>query len=833
MTDPRRQRLRELFEQAIDLPPAAHAEFLARHCGGDAGLRRELERLLAGTPPDEFLEPVLGDPRPQQVGPFRVLGELGRGNHPVYRAERSGEVFALKVLSVLPDTSPTTLRRFERDGASAGRLQHPHIVRMIETGGDQRHRWIAMELVDGHDLGTELRVHLGRIRTAPILPRHGTHDWFREVARICRQAALAIACAHEAGIWHRDIKPANLLLDRAGNLKVTDFGIAYDRSHERLTRTGELAGTPHYMSPEQARQERHGDVDGRTDVWSLGVVLYELLTLDVPFQGETAIAVLQNVERAHPRPVRSRNPSAPTALASICARAMAKDRADSYQSAGELVADHDRYLAGGRVRGDRGLRWRRAARKVRQHPRLGLGAACVVAAATLLHAWSPTIWAAERRLDVERLRALVVQTSWSGVPPRDLRRAVNACTTLATSRLTTAEQEVVLAAELRLRELLQSEVFRLKQQLARTAGGGAAPDENRTAAIQRVAELLSVFPDSEELRALMPARPTMAVVNLQVAPDVLPAPRRLQVWHIELDSLVASLSSDEPLSGSTLLPVRPGLVRLVILEPDRPPREFTRTLRDSDAIDLVEFTGTPPPSDTPMTPYARRTFVPPEEMPWPALKRPFDVPAFELDRFEVSNRQFLAFLTATGRPVAQDWFDLVRRDPAVGDRPVVHVSLAEARAYAEWVGKRLPTWVEWAIAAAPDATQPFPWGTVGPDGLRGAVRADKPVGGMNWTAQFEFYKRSAADVGDGDGTGRPGGPLHLLGNVAELTDTPCWMQDGGIWKPKLDRHFAVGGAWYIAEHPPYATAALYVRASEIEDSASSLTRGFRCARSLP
>lgn len=250
------------------------------------------------------------DELPRQIGKYRLDAILGRGAMGVvYRAfdpliERT---LALKTVQHRvgdPEQAQELLRRFRTEAQAAGRLMHPNIVAVHEYGEESDLAWIAMEFVDGRPL-SELSG-----QQACALPQ--ALAWMRDLL-----AALAYSHAH--GVVHRDIKPANLLVTRDGRIKVGDFGIARIES-STLTQTGAMLGTPSYMSPEQFRGEA---IDCRSDLFSAGVVLYQLLTGQRPFSGTTA-AVMQQVLTHSPAPPSRLNPLLPAALDAVVMRALAK-----------------------------------------------------------------------------------------------------------------------------------------------------------------------------------------------------------------------------------------------------------------------------------------------------------------------------------------------------------------------------------------------------------------------------------------------------------------------------------------------------------------------------
>jgi serine/threonine protein kinase len=251
-----------------------------------------------------------------------LVGSCGMSS--VYRArdrmlERN---VALKVLHEQFGVDPDYVERFRREARSVAQLAHPNVVTVIDRGEDGGRQFIVFELVDGESLKS-------------LVTREGALP-IRRALELGLQIASALAFAHQQGLVHRDVKPQNVLLDSAGRAKVTDFGIARSLTVQGLTQTGTVLGTSDYIAPEQAQGEA---VDERTDVYSLGIVLYELLTGDVPFRGENFVAVaMQHVHQAPPA-VIDRRPDVPLRLDAAVQRALAKDPAERFASMDELVAE--------------------------------------------------------------------------------------------------------------------------------------------------------------------------------------------------------------------------------------------------------------------------------------------------------------------------------------------------------------------------------------------------------------------------------------------------------------------------------------------------------------
>ena len=341
------QQAKEILYAALEMSEAERTSFLDEKCGSDIDLRREIESLIAAhngaaerfeSPAVEMIASVVSNEEPEgmvgrSLGNYEVLEKLGEGAMgEVYLARdaRLGRKVALKILPGFFTQDPDRLRRFQQEARAASALNHPNILTIHEVGHIDSVYYIATEFIDGESLRHQMN-------RAPVK--------LREAIEIATQVASALAAAHDAGIIHRDIKPENIMLRKDGIVKVVDFGLAKwtpsqagESEAATIVNTDEgiVMGTAHYMSPEQARGIK---VDSRTDIWSLGCVLYEMLAVRSPFEAPTVGDVIVSILEREPPPLARYVGAVPGELQRMITKALAKDREKRYQSVKDLLVD--------------------------------------------------------------------------------------------------------------------------------------------------------------------------------------------------------------------------------------------------------------------------------------------------------------------------------------------------------------------------------------------------------------------------------------------------------------------------------------------------------------
>lgn len=394
------RRLGETRELVGDLAQARQASLAGSSCATEKS-----EVMVASWPPGT------------RLGDFEIIAELGRGGMgTVYRARQLSlnRTVALKVLSAAMAQTPGLIKRFVTEAHAAAKLHHTNIVAVYAQGEHDAHLFYAMELIDGEGLERVMRRP-----ESGLAPRQPSRD-YRRLARLISEAADALQHAHAQGVIHRDIKPQNILLGRDGRLHVTDFGLARLLDEPGVTISGEMLGTPAYMSPEQVGADRR-KIDHRTDLFSLGVTFYEMLTGSRPFDGVTRDQVVARICTTEPVSPRKLDNTIPIDLETICLRALEKDPARRYQSADELAADLRRFAENQPIRARRVGPIEKAIKWSKRNP----GPTAVMALSVAMLAGG-VVWGVQyRRHQREQADRLVAQ-AWNLLAYEDYREPAEA-----------------------------------------------------------------------------------------------------------------------------------------------------------------------------------------------------------------------------------------------------------------------------------------------------------------------------------------------------------------------------------------------------------------------
>ncbi len=739
MTDePADNPAKEMFLAVVDLPPADRKSWLDANCppenraAVEALLARHdeatgsvetlawgiVERDVEGAAPEETAFDAF-----DMLDEFRILRKIESGGMAtVYLAEDTSlqRRVALKVLPAHAALSEVKVARFRQEAVTVAQLHHPGIVPIHRVGFARGVHYLAIEFVDGPTLAARIKDAREDAQAAgTALTRSG--GWVREQALLIAKVADALECAHQHEVIHRDVKPSNIMIDTDGEPRLTDFGIARNLRLESMTVTGQLAGTIPYMSPEQARASG-SRVDHRTDIFSLGITLYEAISLRRPFTGDTMEEVRQKVIWKMPPKVGTLNPAIARDLETITHKALEKDPTHRYQTAAHMAADLRCCLDGRPILARRPGLVRRLRTWGRDH-KLGSMAAMIA--------------------------VLVLAVALLVVANGAIRRATMTPVTLTIDRT---------GARVR------------SQQFDRVTGDLHAAVDLGTAPVtgHRLDPGLYLFTfaddagDLAEAIAYLP-RPDERI-DLRTGHDASAEPIAVRVRAPRSDA------DDDMVripGGDLTVPVTPGVGS----------DEETRVVRIRDL--------------------------------W-------------IDRCEVTNGEYMEFVKATGHALPFGWSGSLPGliyDPALGDRPVVGITRADAAAYAHWRGKRLPTADEWEYAMRwPDGRR-YPWGSATPKGLPEPGKADTDRGGSgNWSDGLAMYLKYVRPADSDPQFDTAAGIRHGNTNVSEITASFDFARSVTV---------SCGANWSHG----IARPDLAYRGDQLWNT-SSLRLGFRCVRTV-
>jgi len=646
------------------------------------------------------------------AGKYRIVEEIGRGGMGVvYKAEdiRLQRIVALKFLPPHLAESDELKERFLIEARAAGALSHPNICVIHEVGESEGRSFIAMEFVEGETLRD-------KIKKGPLA--------VKEALDMAIQIAASLEEAHRKGIIHRDIKSANIMVTEKGQAKVMDFGLAKLRGGSSLTKSQTTLGTVAYMSPEQARGE---EVDHRTDLWSLGIVIYEMLTGELPFKGDRDLSIIYSIVHEEPRSLKVRRPPVPEELQQVIARALKKDRDARYGSAAAMLSDLRAYETSLQFERSGALTLKSLLRRLRR-PTVAVPTALAIivlaAAAVFISKRQVQVrWARQTALpEIERM--IEENDVWRNlVPP--YRLAVRAESILGSDpKLTELFSKCSLNIAIRT-EPTGARVFMKDYESpdAEWAFLGVTP-------IEQVRLPVGIFRwkfEKEGYETVLAAASTWNVASTGVKPGtVIP------------QDLVRTLDA----AGG----IPPGMVRV-------PATETPAGVLSDFFIDRCEVTNRQFKDFIDAGGYRNREF-------W---KHPFVRNGRELTREEAMRE----FVDSSDQPGPSTWQAGDYTD-GEADHPVSGISWYEAAAYAEYAGKSLPTSLHWNVARGA-YTPMIRW---------------PQLGGLAVMGPFcNFRGRGTVPVGSLPGL-TSYGALDMPGNVREW----CWNDGplgrvvrGGAW----------------------------------------------------
>lgn len=855
------ERTKHIVGEALALPAAERAGYIETECADDTALRADVLSLLEVDTSTRFLHApdtalrraaqlpsdTNADPL-QHVGPWELNEVLGRGGMGVvYRGRHrdDGRIAAVKVLPSFQLPSEHEVTRFEREAAAVRRLDHPGIVKILDSGEDPASRWFAMELVVGHDLARELRALAGAApEITPFLPPRMAAGYEIAVAELVARILDAVAHAHEHGVVHRDLKPSNILIDARLEPKVADFGLARVSTDTTITRTSDVGGTVQYMSPEQTRS-LHDRIDERSDIWSIGVVLYELLTLTRPFDAATPTAVQHAIVMNDPVPPHERNRRVPRALSAICLRALDKAPQRRYASAGAFADDLRKFIAGESIDATLpGIAAR--ARSIGRRRRVPLLAATAVVASTIAAVWGWSAWQRQTRAR-DLLAGLERVLAAAPFSRGDLAAVARARDSVAELEASRAGDDATRRTLERFEAERDSFVARLDAEVQvheATARDEALPTRERVTAgataVRLFQDLHLLDPTSSRYTAGADAAWSLPVVDV-VARDARGAALPATVEMITLD-----LETRAPLVRSVLGPtdrayaIGAGHARFVVRYATGEVREFDR----APGVDAMHVT-----LDATLVEHAPGTLPELVEFGGGLLRLDEEhaalgcsaigvevrVAPFALAKFETTIAQYRAFLVATHAPAPSQWGDDM--EPWCEALPITGLSQQEIDAYLAWAGMRLPTHAEWEFALTGGGARKFAWGDEN-DASR--LACGKPAfPSVQWMIagntpeaarqRREFLRDYLRPVGSFPSGNTPEGVADLLGNAAEVVSGPVVGFNGAFTELRDFDRLLLGGS-------STSDAAVVTVTHSFESMFGPLNRpplvGFRCARSL-
>lgn len=817
----------EEFLRRLDAGEALSPEEFVLGCDPkvrDAALQecREILRiraLLCATPSPEGCLPT--------VGPYVALRILNHGGTAtVYEARdsRSGQHVAIKILHPHLAQRLSPLERFRREAAIGSRLVHPHLVSVIDHGEFQGTSFLVMDRIYEQSLADLIEewVKIGLV---------GSKSRVAMSVRMVREIAEALQYLHDEGVIHRDVKPHNILLDANGRAYLADLGLAENTSLAlTLTSPAELLGSAQYMSPEHTLQLRR--FDGRSDVFSLGVVLYQTLALEVPFQAKDMHRLVYEISFVTPKRITQCDAQVPEALEILCDRAMEKVPHHRFPTAAAFASELRQFQERARITIHRPSAPVQAWRGLRRRP-LRLAMAALVTL-TILLAFGWTWWRdhRNRELALDDYASATGSLALKGCTKAALASLLGQGSTLRL-RFGEAVESAVVAGESRLTREIED---RTRSQLAVAEAALRLASPSDSSRWPKEPEFLAALAEAESLADFLPPgsplreRSRSSAFYPRLSLEIRPATESYSVEVLAFDLATAEFDPTPVVSvtNASTLAVPPGHYRIVVRSSDCM-AELTRSLitwgreypvvaylrpHDSVIPTMVPIAGGPVRRSLP------RVAVEDE----PGVVRPFYI-----DPTEVTFGEYREFLSQTGHREPLAW---PRPYDSAFDRlPVTGVTLPDAMSFAEWKGKRLPTAIEWQRAARGAEGFPYPWGidsTVVAEANVGPPLRDWPPAGS--PEVLALFRSRIQPVGFNPRDRRREGDrvIHdTLGNLLEWIDNLPVATVRGELCLQYGSGNAMGCAWAFGDQAslPKLTTSL------ADQPRLSLIFGFRCAKS--
>ena len=760
-------------------------------------------------------DPLVG----KELVQYRIVAKLGQGGMGVvYKAKhlKLDRVVALKVLPPwFAARDPAAVERFSREARAAAALDHPNVVTIHNVGEEGGQHFIEMELVDGESLEQRLKRE-GKLKV--------------EVAtKIVREAARGLAAAHARKIVHRDIKPANIMLSKQGRVKVMDFGLAKDVAADGgLTASGEVHGTPYYMSPEQCEAK---DLDGRSDLYSLGATYYHLLAGEVPYKGDSALAIMYQHLNSPPPDVREQRDDVPDEVHAVIAKAMAIDVNSRYQTADEMIEDLKGALAA----------LRSGSQKAKQ--------TCEPTPAEPAPEATPAGLSDVVDMDEERdhhLHTLRVEKRL-----KEVEGFLGQWQKLAKLVITSRRSPKVSEKASRSFADARDQIAKNYESVLRRLGDAVTPGNRVVSACRTGATLESIIGLSDEEYDNFVKHLDGGAKLLHQYLDFLEDGRqdllKRSVFYFYWDKYMHN-----KVAGTVVLAAAVALACVIgwkvaahwpkgektpttevteSTEKTEPPQSALRTPQSAipSASSVVDPASGQPKSFNNPTDGSEMIHVPAGTFKMGGQTRlesgvvhDVHVDAFYISKHEITNRQWKKFVDANPEwrkgkvksELANDnYLEHWENNTYPGDKadhPVVWVSWFAAKAYCEWAGGRLGTEAEWEKAARGTDGRVYPWGREWDRSKCNSACfwAKKDIPDQNalrkWrAAEGKGLKTGTMKVGSFPAGASPYGALDMAGNVREWTssmhkDYPYDAQDGR--EDPSDAGFGRvvrGGAWHM------------------------------------